>query len=1045
MIQKQLNEPLPSIMEKRPDLPMRLDEMIGEATAKAPEDRYQDIEALLADFRQAMTVSEGRAAVPELPAFLTEELPPIEREIFVARKQELKWLGETLETSVEGQGSVLFVVGNAGSGKTALLQEFSRQAEKKIPDLLVVSGTCNMHSGVGDPYLPFRQILEVLTGDVEQGWNAGGISSDQARRLWTNIPVSAGELVENAPDLINRLVPGSALAARVQAAGSTSQGWWARLNQLTQQEKPASGELEQVFLFEQCSRFLRNVSQSTPLLLVLDDLQWADAASIGLLFHLGRSISSSRILLIGAYRPDEVALGRISPSIGRSERHPLESVANELTRIHGETTLDLGQDDEKERRTFVDAFLDTEPNQLDEGFRRALYEHAEGHPLFTVELLRAMQERGELVQDEAGRWNQGAKMDWEKLPIRVEAVIAERIGRLDDDLRQMISVASVEGEEFTAQVVARVQEAPEAHILHDLTENAGRRHRLVREHGEVRAGTKLLARYKFVHQLLQRYLYNGLGQGERRLLHRQIAEALEELYGAEVEEIAVVVAYHYQEAGDAKRAFPYLVQAGDAARDEYANDEAEAFYRAALDITTEEKLRAELLRALGRILVRKSAFEEALNVWKDAIWIYQSHGDWDRVAWLYARSSRALSISEAGEEERALEVSKEGLALIPADRQSADIAALLHESGRAHYFNGMPDKALPLCIRALEMAEDNNSNEVMADTLATLGILPGQGPEDARLALEKAVELAEDFGLSRIVSRAHHNLGFVLCYTGNLSEAMEHGLRAADIAHRRGSLLREWWNIGNPLGWSMEMGDFKAADRLIARREQLKMALASSDYHFKSARHYRLEMFRGQLEDAIGKLRDMAGFSRLRGDLQEERLSLDDLAEVLLELRRLQEASDIQRAVVRLSETHSRPERVISRARLSRIYSLEADVVQARQTLNDAIEIAGESMYALERAHLSWAEAQLLAAEENLETAAEGFDEAISTFEKMEYAWLKSQVMRDWAEAYANRGQAEDISQARNLLEQVRSMYEEMELPFYVAKVTRQLKSLAEN
>jgi hypothetical protein len=142
------------------------------------------------------------------------------------------------------------------------------------------------------------------------------------------------------------------------------------------------------------AQVLETLARQAPLLLLLDDLQWADAASINLLFHLGRRIARQPILMLGAYRPAEVAMGRppapgvgsgmatLSPSGvgGQRERHPLEPVVNEFQGLFGQVELDLSQAD---GRRFVDAYLDIEPNQLGKTFRRTLYAQTGGHPLFT--------------------------------------------------------------------------------------------------------------------------------------------------------------------------------------------------------------------------------------------------------------------------------------------------------------------------------------------------------------------------------------------------------------------------------------------------------------------------------------------------------------------------------------------------------------------------------------------------------------------------------------------------------------------------------------
>src|SRR5262249_36054013 len=150
------------------------------------------------------------------------------------------------------------------------------------------------------------------------------------------------------------------------------------------------------------------------LLLILEDLHWDDKASSGLLFHLTREAAHSRILILGTYRPDEAAVSRGEMA------HPLAELLGELKRRHADIWLDSGEQGEAEGRRCVEAYLDTQPNRLGPVFREALFERTGGHALFTAELVREMQERGDLRQDENGQWTQGSTIDWNTLPARVE-------------------------------------------------------------------------------------------------------------------------------------------------------------------------------------------------------------------------------------------------------------------------------------------------------------------------------------------------------------------------------------------------------------------------------------------------------------------------------------------------------------------------------------------------------------------------------------------------------------------------------------------------
>jgi predicted ATPase len=326
-------------------------------------------------------------------------------QVFVAREEELQLLQQVLEKALNGHGQVCFIVGEAGKGKTALLTEFACHAQKSHSDLLVAIGNCNAQTGIGDAYLPFREVLSMLTGDVEVKLAQGGTSSENARRLRAFFGYTGQTLVEFAPDLIDLFVPGSKLITKVGTFLAEKVGWLDRLEKLTKQKAIAPGELDQARIFEQYTTVLQVMAAKKPLLLILDDLQWADVASLSLLFHLGRQIGQNRILIVGAYRPEEVALGR------GNERHPLEKVIAELKRYCGDIGVDLDQTGEAEGRHFVDALLDVEPNKLGEKFRQLLFRHTGGHPLFTIELLRDMQERGDIVQDEQGCWVDKDKLD----------------------------------------------------------------------------------------------------------------------------------------------------------------------------------------------------------------------------------------------------------------------------------------------------------------------------------------------------------------------------------------------------------------------------------------------------------------------------------------------------------------------------------------------------------------------------------------------------------------------------------------------------------
>jgi DNA-binding SARP family transcriptional activator/predicted ATPase len=650
----------------------------------------------------------------EPPTFLDEEEPiEVERPVFVARERELAQLDGFLELALAGQGRVVFVTGEAGSGKTALVEEFTRRAQEAHADLVVASGNCNAYTGIGDPYLPFREILGLLTGDVEAKWAAGAMTGEHARRLWHTLPLAAQALVEAGRDLIDAFVPGTALVDRAVACTPSGANWLTRLDELVERKPTGPGmpSPQQSDLFEQYTKVLQALARQVSLMLVVDDLQWADAGSIHLLFHLGRQLAGSRILIVGAYRPEEVALGRDGPSTGSGQRarHPLEPVVNEFQRDFGDITVNLGQ---AESRDFIEAFLDSEPNRLGAAFREMLYRQTRGHPLFTIELLRGLQEQGDLVQDPEGCWVEGPALDWETLPARVEAVIAERIGRLAEPLQGALRVASVEGETFTAEVVARVRAADEGEVVGRLSGELDRRHRLVRAQGILWMDGQRLSRYRFRHTLFQRYLYNSLDAVERAHLHAAVGNTLETLHKGQTEAMAAIagqLAWHFQEAGMAAKAVEYLHQAGDRA-------------------------------------VRLCAYQEA-------------------IAHLSRGLELLLALPDSGGKEHRLERAQQELAL----QLSLGTAWIRHGT-----FG--PEQVGAAFARARELCQQMGKESQLCHVLGELAVFHYVRAEHrrARELAEEALSLAQQFGDPLLVALGHWQLGVVSFGLGEYTAAQAH-------------------------------------------------------------------------------------------------------------------------------------------------------------------------------------------------------------------------------------------------------------------------------
>ncbi|HFD38238.1 MAG TPA: tetratricopeptide repeat protein, partial [Anaerolineae bacterium] len=575
-------------------------------------------------------------------------------------------------------------------------------------------------------------------------WQAGLLTTDQARRLWRALPQVMQVLAWRSPALIHTLAAAPALLARAaswcaaESVAPSAAPWLGPLRKQVERGAAATPGAAQHDLCQQATDLLRELAKEHPLLLILDDLQWADLASLSLLFHLGRRLAGARILVAGAYRPAEVALGR------EGKRHPLAKVLGEFKRLYGDIRLDLSAGDEAEQRHFVEALLATEPHRLGVEFRENLTRHTAGHPLFTVELLRDMRARGDLVRDGQGRWTEGPVLDWERLPARVEGVIEERVGRLTPELRRILAVASVEGEAFTAQVVAQVQGVEEGRLLRRLAQELEAQHRLVKELGASPSGAGRLVRYKFGHVLVQNFLYRSLGRGERRRLHAQVASALEQFHAGRLDELAVQLAHHYQAAGDEARAFPYWLRAAQNAARLYAHAEAVAHYSRALEIAAALTARAgsqsgAMARTGGRAEQGDISRQAVADAYHGRGQVYETRGEFEAAQNDYEAALRtARDAGELRAEWRALldlaklwrardysrtrDYLEQALALARRLDDPAALADSLNWLGNWHLNMEEIPASLAYHAQALEIFERLGDRRAVAATLNLLGI-----------------------------------------------------------------------------------------------------------------------------------------------------------------------------------------------------------------------------------------------------------------------------------------------------------------------------------
>ncbi|MDP9238061.1 MAG: AAA family ATPase [Chloroflexota bacterium] len=361
-------------------------------------------------------------------------------------------------------------------------------------------------------------------------------------------------------------------------------------------------EAERLRLFDSVSEFLRSAARDQPLLLVLDDLHWADKPSLLLLQHIARSSGGDRLLILGAYR--DVELDRTHPLANAlAELHRLPNFRRVLLRgLPVETINDL--------LNAVDASEEGEGGRA--ALAQALHQETEGNPFFIREVLAHLIETGKIVR-EGGRWvSRVASVTELGIPEGVREVIGRRLSLLSEACGRVLSRASAMTAGFSWDELKAISGEGEGVLLDVLDEAIASQ--LISERKEQGAG-----RYDFTHALIRQTLYEELSTPRRVLLHRQIGEALELLYGSSIAPHLSELAHHFYRAapgGDVEKAIDYARRAGDRATALFAWEEAVAHYERALQVielraAPDECLRIDLLLALAEARLSEGGNDDA--------------------------------------------------------------------------------------------------------------------------------------------------------------------------------------------------------------------------------------------------------------------------------------------------------------------------------------------------------------------------------------------------------------------------------------------------
>jgi tetratricopeptide (TPR) repeat protein len=515
--------------------------------------------------------------------------------------------------------------------------------------------------------------------------------------------------------------------------------------------------------------------------LVFEDLQWADAGLLDFIEYLLEWSRSHPLYVLALARPE---LLERRPNFGSASRNA--------------TTLSLEPLSEVAMEHMLNGFVPGLPTEL----RTQILDRAEGIPLYAVETVRMLLDRG-LLAREGDVYRPTGEVGALDVPETLHALVAARLDGLVLEERRLLQDASVLGKSFTKAGLAALSGLSEAE-LEPLVMSLVRKEVL-----SVQADPRSPERgqYSFLQDLLKRVAYETLAKAERKARHLAAAAHLAQAFGAGEQEIVEVVAAHYvdaysvaPDADDASeikaRAQEMLTRAGERAASLAANDEAQHYFERAAELSDDPLVEAQLHERAGRTAFASGRVEEARSHLGRALELFEARGMTHPAARVTARLGEAEW--RLGGLDEALARMEHAFEVLSGDEPDEDLATLAAELGRLHFFKGEPELAAPRIDRAIEIAESLWLPEVLSEALNTQGLIAGySGRSEQALALIKhSLELALEHDLTRAALRAYNNLGDLLDRRDRYEEAIELVRPALALARKAGYRMNEWRLLG---------------------------------------------------------------------------------------------------------------------------------------------------------------------------------------------------------------------------------------------------------
>ncbi|HUW23552.1 MAG TPA: protein kinase [bacterium] len=906
--------PIP-LRQIREDTPEELEEIILKLLAKDQNERYQTTAELINDLVQVTGEKIAIETFEQRKSYLNCSK-------LIGREREMQELKEAFTLTTQGKGESIFIAAPAGVGKTRLIQEFKLKVQ--LAEVPFMEGQC-----------------------FEQGMTTYQPLADGFRPL---LPLTKKEILDKYGSVLVKVIP--------------------ELRRKGYQPAPKLDEVgEKVRLFEQVTGWLKDISKVTSIVICIEDLHWSDFATLELLNACIRETRSNPIMILGAFRDDEVGSTSII----------FQTVEEEITQLMKLSTLN--QDD---IQSLIKGMLGR--IELTEDFTEHVYTATAGNAFFVSETMRALIEE-EQLRLERGCWILPIDISTLELPTSIEATILRRLKFLSPEALGLARIASVvdRGLELSfLKVLSALEDEKLFEILDELI-----------EHQFMKTEEK---QYIFTHDRVREALYHQLDEEKRKELHEKTGTIIEERFGENKEIVASELAYHFSNGLSQQKAVRYLIMAGNRAVQNNALIEASKLLKQGVDLLEvidypeKETVMIDTLEKLSQITVDTDP-KVCVEASKKLIKIFHAYGDVQRVIKLmrgffklisylpralsnkiktklnqprypkprlkgdYPTIIRKLIMSQAnlafaysfiGENEKSIEVANRNLEYLP-DPESFMKGGILATQIQALGFIGKHRLARKLMEEAIECFEKSKSQLVDRESWFLYGLccfmreiaFVYQGKKFDRTYLEKILEISQKFNLFDGFFWAVHVEveRYALC--GRYSEFQIKAQILNDLNKKMGKPLTNSIHLYAHLSLAtLQRGEFESAERWINKLIKAAIEIScNSEQSYGRALLGLLLFERNKVKEAINELKLAIDIGK-KNRIERLILSLYSLGDIYMRLGRLNEASSL------VEEAHQ----IVSDPELENIYyqihiyRLLGQIAQERRQFEKAGEFLNKSL-----------------------------------------------------------------------------------------------------